>query len=143
MELRKLTDTYHQRMLVHVDIFTPFADLIAPTKADLMSGLSVNKFASYPNSTYLSRANKITIFTLRTPRRTILQRLLEKCASKKSELVRTLLAQIYSDVYGEAPYQRLCQAWDDFTSILPNATRWNVIEKDTGYLVLPQDGQES
>ncbi len=130
-ELGRFAEIFHQKLLVHVDIFTPFTDLLMPTEAALLDALSVERFLDYRSTPYLRKANHIYVFTLRVARKTVLRRLLQRCVRQNSELMRTLLAQIYSDVYGEAPFEQIYTVWDEVASTLPNVKLCNVVEKNS------------
>ena len=53
VELGKFAETFHQKLLVHVDIFTPFTDMLMLTEAALIEALSAGKFLDYPSTPYL------------------------------------------------------------------------------------------
>ncbi len=141
MELGRFAGKTHQELLVHIDIFTPFSDvLLMPSEKEISESLSLEKFLDYPNASLLQQAHNVYVFTICGQREIVFRRWLERCAGQKSRLVRTLLTQIYSDVYGDEPYQQLYAVWDQFTASLPNVKRWNVFESETedeGYLILP------
>ena len=140
MELGRFAGKTHQELFVHVDIFTPFSDvLLLPSEVAISESLSLVKFLEYPNSSLLMQAQNVFVFTIRNEREVVLRRWLDRCAGQKSKLVRTLLTQIYSDVYGERPFQQLYAVWDEFTSTLPNVKRWDVFETESdGYKIVPQ-----
>ena len=140
MELGRFAGKTQQALFVHVDIFTPFSDLLLrPSEVGIDESLSLVTFLDYPNSLLLTQANNVFVFTMRNEREVVFRRWLDRCAGQKSKLVRTLLTQIYSDVYGERPFQQLYAVWDEFTSTLPNVKRWHVFEAEPeGYRIEPQ-----
>lgn len=139
MDFANFAGKTNQELLVHVDIFTPFSELLLmPSETSICDSLSLKTFWDYPNTPLLTQAENIFVFTIRTKREVVFRRWLERCVEQKSKLVRTLLTQIYSDVYGERPFQQLYAVWDEFTSALPNVKRWDVFEtKPDGYRIEP------
>ena len=140
MELGRFAGKTHQELFVHVDIFTPFSDvLLLPSEVAISESLSLVKFLEYPNSSLLMQAQNVFVFTMRNEREVVFRRWLDRCAGQKSKLVRTLLTQIYSDVYGERPFKQLYAVWDEFTHSLPNVKRWDVFEAESDeYKIVPQ-----
>ena len=130
MELNHCVNQFHKNLVVHVDIFTPFANILLSQKEDLLKAISVETFQSYAQVALLKQANLVKIVTIQPPRSLIFQRWLNRCVQQKSPLVRTLLTQIYSDVFGEELYQKLYQVWDEFSADLPNVMRWQADEHE-------------
>ncbi|MEM7331113.1 MAG: hypothetical protein AAF490_03400 [Chloroflexota bacterium] len=137
MELRKWADQIHERLVVHVDIFTPFAEIMACTQEALLEEMTLETFERYPNVRLLQQAEQICCFTLQPPRELIFKRWLERCAQKKSPLVRTLLTQIYSGVYGDDLYERVYQVWEKYLATLSKVQNWQVHEHVNGYRMIP------
>ena len=115
-------------LLVHVDLVTPFADLLISSEQALASRLHAKAFSEFPGAELFKNCAELKVLTLRIPRTTTLRRWLRRSAEQGRDTVRTVMAQLYSDAMGETGYSALYDAWDRYTASLPNATTWNVLE---------------
>jgi hypothetical protein len=128
MELANLTLSSSTDLLVHVDLVTPFAELIAPSEQELRDRLRPAAFAEYPGASLFRECADLQVLTLRAPRILTLRRWLRRSALHGRATVPTVMAQLYSDASGEAAYFALFDAWDRYVAALPKAEAWDVLE---------------
>lgn len=115
-------------LLVHVDLLTPFTELSISTEQDLANKVQASVFAAYPGVTLFEKCDELKVLTLRVPRITTLRRWLRRSAEQDRNYVRTIMARLYSDAFGDAGYLALYDAWDRYVAGLSNATSWDVFE---------------
>ncbi len=132
MDLAEQGPADAQALLVHVDLVTPFADLLIASERELAREIQPSAFAEFPGASLFCECAELEILTLRVPRIVTLQRWLRRSAEHGRGTVRTVMAQLYSDAVGESGYSALYDAWDQYTAGLPNATSWNVSESSDG-----------
>ena len=133
MDLAGQTTIDSRDLLVDVDLLTPFVHQTTSSEQQLVSMLQPQAFSEFPGASLFDGCAKLTVLTLRVPRNSTLRRWLRRSVEQGRDSVRTVIAQLYSDALGEAGYSRLYDAWDQYITGLPNATRWNIFEaRDSG-----------
>lgn len=132
MDLANLASPISTDLLVHVDLVTPFAELLTHSEQELQERLQPSAFAEYPGASLFRECPELKVLTLRAPRILTLRRWLRRCAAQGRVTVPTVMTQLYSDASGEAAYAALFDAWDRYVAALPNAEAWDVFETADG-----------
>jgi hypothetical protein len=128
-------------LLVHVDLLTPFAELSIFSEHDLANKIQPRAFAEYPGAELFRDCAHLEVLTLRVPRITTLHRWLRRSAEQDRKSVPTVMAQLYSDAFGDAGYLALYDAWDRYLAELPNVRSFDVAESPDGrsYSIVRRD----